>query len=438
MTPPSTTAAALPRPGAALEPVLEAVPAPPPAEASPASAAGRPGLALFAFSLAGFCSFLGFNATMPLLPLLRQVFGATRAEAALTVSAPAIAVALASPFIGLLTGRLGHRRIIVAALLVLPLPTALAATAPSLHALVVWRFLQGLAVPGIYAVTMAYLSSEWPAGGLGRAMSALVTGNVIGGFTGRFLSGVAADHLGGWRASFLLLGALTAIAAVTASRLLPADRRGAAGRAASRERARPRDVLGEPRLLATFAVGFMVLFSLTATFTYVTFHLSAPPFGLGTSALSYLFTVYLVGAVITPASGGWIDRVGSRHAITVALGAAVVGGALTLAPSLPLVIVGLTAISTAVFVSQSASTTFLRVAAPPRARGVASGLYVSIYYVGGAMGGVVPALAWRLGGWPACVTFIAAVQIATILVARRAWRIDAARGERAAGAGLAG
>lgn len=409
--------AALPEPAAA--PVAPAL------VAAPAHA--RPGAALFAFGLAGFCSFLGFNATMPLLPLLQQVFGVGKAEAALTVSAPPIAVALASPFVGLLTRRLGHRRIIVSALLVLPLPTVLAATAPTMHALVGWRFLQGLVVPGIYAVTMAYLSLEWPAHELGRAMAALVTGNVVGGFTGRFLSGIAADHLGGWRASFVLLGVLTAAAAVTASRLLPPDRRErGAGAAAAPERARPRDVLGEPRLLATFAVGFMVLFSLTATFTYVTFYLAAPPFRLGTSALSYLFTVYLVGAVVTPAAGRWIDRVGSRRAITVAVASAMVGGALTLAPSLPLVVAGLAAISTAVFVSQSASTTFLRVAAPARARGVASGLYVAIYYVGGAMGGIVPAFAWRLGGWTACVVFIGAVQLATILVARRAWRAAAA------------
>jgi predicted MFS family arabinose efflux permease len=412
-----------PDPAAAAE-LLPALPLEGAPEAS--APAVRPDGALFAFALAGFCSFLGFNATMPLLPLLQQVFGVTKAEAALTVSAPPIAVALASPFIGLLAQRAGHRRVIVASLLVLPIPTVLAATAPSMHALVAWRFLQGLAVPGIYAVTMAYLSSEWPAGGLGRAMSALVTGNVIGGFTGRFLSGIAADHLGGWRASFVLLGVLTAVAAVTASRLLPRDHHARGAAPAPRERARPRDVLGEPRLLATFGVGFMVLFSLTATFTYVTFHLSAPPFGLGTSALSYLFTVYLVGAVVTPFAGRWIDRVGSRRAITVALGAAVAGGALTLVPSLPAVVVGLTAISTAVFVSQSASTTFLRVAAPPRARSAASGLYVSIYYVGGAMGGVVPALAWRLGGWTACVAFIGVVQVATILLARRAWRTAAA------------
>jgi predicted MFS family arabinose efflux permease len=388
--------------------------------AIPASA-DRPGAALFAFALAGFCSFLGFYASMPLLPLLETVFGVSKAEAALTVSAPTIAVALASPLAGLAARRLGWRRTVVISLLVLPVPTLLAATSPSVHALVVWRFLQGLAVPGIYAVVMGHLSEAWPPGGLGRAMSALVTGNVIGGFTGRLLSGVAADHLGGWRASFVVLAAVTALAGLAAARLLPRGSAPAASGGPARERARPRD-LTEPRLLATFAVGFMVLFTLVATFTYVTFHLSAPPFALGTSALSYLFTVYLVGAVVTPFAGRWIDRVGSRRAITLTLAAAVAGGALTLAHSLALVVAGLTVISTAVFASQAASTTYLRTAARARARGAASGLYVSLYYLGGAAGGVVPAAAWHLGGWPACVGLIALVQLATIAVARAAWR----------------
>ena len=389
------------------------------------AAAVRPGVALFALALSGFCSFLGFYASMPLLPLLQRVFGATEAEAALTVSAPTVAVALASPLAGVVARRFGHRRTIVASLLFLPVPTLLAATAPTLHALVAWRFLQGVFLPGIYAVTMAYLAAEWPAQGLGRAMSALVTGNVIGGFSGRLLSGIAADHLGSWRAAFVLLGLLTVVAGVAATRLLPREGASQSIRAAP-ERARPRDVLGNPRLLATFAVGFMVLFSIVATFTYVTFHLSAPPFRLGTSALSYLFTVYLVGAVVTPFAGRWIDRVGSRRAITVALAAAVAGGALTLAPSLTLVVAGLTVVSTAVFVSQAASTTYLSTAAPPRARAAASGLYVSLYYVGGALGGVVPAFAWRAGGWAACVGLVVGVQVSTIALARCAWRSSAA------------
>lgn len=270
-------------------------------------------------------------------------------------------------------------------------------------------------------VTLAYIASEWPADGLGQAMSSFLTGNVLGGFSGRFVSGIAAEHLGSWRAAFVVLGVVTVVGAVAAARLLPQGD-GSTGPRSGIERARPRDVLGEPRLLATFAVGFMVLFSFIATFTYVTFHLSAPPFGLGTSALSYLFTVYLVGAVVTPFAGRWIDRVGSRLALTVALAGAVAGGALTLVPSLPFVVAGLAVVSTAIFVTQAASTTYLRTAAPPRAPSAASGLYVSLYYVGGSLGGAVPALAWRVGGWTACVLLIGAVQVATITVARRAWR----------------
>jgi predicted MFS family arabinose efflux permease len=401
-----------------------AAPIAPPAAS--AAAADRPG-ALFALGLAGFCSFLGFYATMPLLPLLQAVFAVTKAQAALTVSAATIAVAVASPFAGFVARRFGYRRVIVASLLFLPIPSLLSATATSMDALVAWRFLQGVAVPGIYAVAVAFLAAEWPPHRLGRAMSALLTGNVLGGFSGRFLSGIFADHLGGWRVSFVLLGVLLAVAAVTAARLLPPERRAARGpRASPLESVRARDVVGEPRLLATYAVGFMVLFTQVATFTYVTFHLSAPPFSLGTAALSYLFTVYLVGAAVTPFAGRWIDAVGSRQAITVVVAVAVVGAGLTLAPSLPVVIAGLTLVSTAVFVSQAASMTYLRVVAPARGRSAASGIYVSLYYVGGSMGGLVPAVAWRVGGWPACVALVAAVQVATILVARRAWRSVAA------------
>ena len=61
--------------------------------------------------------------------------------------------------------------------------------------------------------------------------------------------------------------------------------------------------LRNPRLVATYAVGFCVMFSLLGTFTYVNFYLAAPPFGLSTAALGLLFVVYLVGAVVTPTRG---------------------------------------------------------------------------------------------------------------------------------------
>ena len=71
------------------------------------------------------------------------------------------------------------------------------------------------------------------------------------------------------------------------------------------------------RLIATCGVGFCVLFTQVAMFTYVTFHLAAPPFSLSTVALGWLFVVYLVGAVVTPFAGRWIDRYGHRTGIAL-------------------------------------------------------------------------------------------------------------------------
>jgi hypothetical protein len=49
------------------------------------------------------------------------------------------------------------------------------------------------------------------------------------------------------------------------------------------------------RLVATFAVGFNVLFSLVGVFTSITFHLAAAPFRLSTAAGLYLTCYYLGG-----------------------------------------------------------------------------------------------------------------------------------------------
>ena len=85
-------------------------------------------------------------------------------------------------------------------------PTLLAATAHSLSALIFWRFMQGLFVPGVIAVIIAYINEEF-AGRAGAVMSAYVAGTVFGGFLGRFLTGIIAARWN-WQAAFLVLGVL--------------------------------------------------------------------------------------------------------------------------------------------------------------------------------------------------------------------------------------
>src|SRR5215469_4467547 len=170
-------------------------------------------------------------------------------------------------------------------------------------------------------------------------------------------------------------------------------------------------------MVATFAVGFYVLFSLVGVFTWITFHLSAAPFSLSTSALSSLFFVYLVGLVVTPFAGYLITRVGLRAGIGGAIACSIIGVLLTLFHSVPVVVLGLAALSSGVFVAQTASQSHLRVAAPPGARVTAAGIYISCYYLGGTAAGVVPGAFWALGKWPACVGFIICMQLIALGIA---------------------
>ena len=94
--------------------------------------------------------------------------------------------------------------------------------------------------------------------------------------------------------------------------------------------------------MATYAVGFGVLFNFIATFTFISFHLAAPPFNLSPAALGFIFTVYLVGTFIVPLVGQGVSRFGRRRFVIAILALWVLGILLTLVPSLIAVIVGLT------------------------------------------------------------------------------------------------
>ena len=386
-------------------------------------------LAVAAVALCGVCAFLELYSTQPLLPLLTRLFHASKTGVSLTVSAATLGAALSAPIFGSLVERLPRKRVIVACLAGIALPTLLAATSTSLAQLIFWRFLQGIMVPGIVAVVVTYIGEEWPPNRVALVMSFYVSGTALGGFLGRFSAGVLADWFN-WRVSFLVVGIVALAGAGAVAAWLPHGRRRPLLPALSGPQAsffsqlwtQAGALFRNRRLVATYAVGCNVLFTLVSVFTWITFHLSAPPFRLSTAALSSLFFVYLIGFVVTPAAGVIITRVGLRTGIGGAIVCCMAGVLLTLAPSLPVIILGLALVSTGTFISQTAAQSHLRVAAPPEARVTAAGLYLTCYYFGGTAAGVVPGAFWALGKWPACVAFIFAMQAIALAIALIGWR----------------
>ena len=376
-----------------------------------------------AVTLCGVCAFLQLYCTQPLLPLFTTLFHASKAAVGLTVSAATLGVALSAPVFGALTERLARKKVIVASLLGIAIPTLMAATATSLAQLIFWRFLQGIMVPGVVAVLVTYIGEEWPPDRVALIMSFYVSGTALGGFMGRVGTGILTDWFS-WRIAFLALGVASLAGAGAVAAWLPKGR--PAQRAAKVAEVsfayQMQALFRSRRLVATFAVGFNVLFSLVGVFTWITFHLSAAPFRLSTTALSSLFFVYLVGLVVTPGAGFLITRIGLRSGISGAIGLSMIGVVLTLSSSLTVVVLGLALVCSGVFIAQTAAQSHLRVAAPPDARVTAAGMYMTCYYFGGTAAGVVPGVFWAMGKWPACAGFIIAMQAVALGIALAGWR----------------
>ena len=384
----------------------------------------------------GGSAFLDMYATQPLLPELRAEFHTGEVAVGATISALTFACALAAPFVGPLADALGRKRVIVSAIIGLALVTFAAASATTLHALLVWRFVQGLFMPAVFAVTLAYIAEEFPAEVGGRAIGAYIAGNVLGGFLGRYIAALVTDRWD-WHVAFIVLGVLNLVGAAIVWTWLPRARRfvrQSSARGALRAVGR---FVRDPVLLATFAVGGSVLFSLVAAFTFATYHLAAPPFSLRTTALGNVFFVYLAGVVVAPLAGRLIDRVGHRLALLLAIATSVGGMLLTLIPTVAAIVAGLAVTSTGVFASQAASQGYIGVVARDH-RSTAASLYITVYYIFGGLGAVLPALVWSRGGWPATVALVVIVQVFAAVLAALLWTRPSPRGTAAANVAAVG
>jgi predicted MFS family arabinose efflux permease len=337
----------------------------------------------------------------------------------LTITATTLAVALIAPFVGLLSDAVGRKVIIVAATVGLAVPMALAATATSLDSLIAWRFMQGVFIPGIFSIALAYIGEEWDGNDRGLATSAYVSGNVFGSVSGRVVSGVVASNFG-WHMSFIVLSGLLLLGATTVGLLLPRSKNFLPHSSVGAGLQAMRRHFSNRSLLAVFVIGFNTLFVFVGVFTYVTFYLSAPPFLLGTAIIGSMFLLNLFGAVATPIAGRWMDKVGYRKVLCVALLTSAAGALLTLASNLIPIFVGLALVSMGVFVANSAASSQLSLVAG-KARSSAAGLYVASYYIGGSVGAVLPGLAYARAGWPGAVLVILAVLLTSGIVAQRFW-----------------
>ncbi len=366
------------------------------------------------------CAFLHLYSPQAVLPLMALEFGVGAADASMIITAGTLAVAATAPFTGAVADVLGRQRVIVTAMALLLVPTVMVALAGSFHELIFWRFIQGLLLPPIFAVTVAYIGDEWPSHQATGVIGIYASASAVAGFLGRLIPGLLVDHVG-WRGGFLALSALTVVCFLIVLMLLPREKQFVRARSLAASLGQMLAHLRNPKLLATYAVGFGVLFNFIATFTYVSFHLAGPPFHRSAAFIGSIFVVYLAGAAAVLWAGRAIAWIGRRTFVLCVLAAWACGLLLMLVPSVPVIVLALAIASICGVLTQASSTSFVAITAQGGTSS-AVGLYVMSFYVGGTFGGWLAGLAYEAGGWSASVALVLGMISLMALIVATAWK----------------
>jgi len=360
-----------------------------------------------AVAAAGFSTFLHLYAPQALLPELAREFGVSAAQISVMITASTLAIALTAPFTGAAADVLGRKRLIMAAMFAVTVPVLMETVATAPGTLIFWRFIEGLLLPPIFTVVLAYVGDEWPPAEVVGVAGLYVSASSLGGFCGRLVPGIIGD-VAGWRYAFLAIAAIGLAGAIVVATKLPREKRFVRSEgflASGRQMLRH---LRNLQLMATCVVGFGVLFNFIAIFTYVSFRLAAPPYNFTPSLLGAVFFTYLVGAVATPWTGRVVMHYGRRTLMIGVIAVWLVGLALLLASPLALILIGLSLCAGCGMLCQATSTGYVTASAN-EGRSSAIGLYVSSFYTGGSVGGVAAGALWSAAGWWGVVALSAAV-----------------------------
>lgn len=310
-------------------------------------------LALFS---AGLATFVLLYCVQPILPVLSQQFGVSPAESSISLSIATGMMALGLLFTGPLSDAIGRKSVMVTALLLAAICTLISATMTSWHGILLMRALIGLSLSGVAAVGMTYLSEEIHPSVVAFSMGLYISGNSIGGMSGRLLTGVITDF-SSWRVAVTTVGCFSLAAALMFWKILPASRH---FRPAS---LRPRNLLINFRLHwrdaglpLLFAEGFLLMGAFVTLFNYIGYRLLSAPWFLSQAVVGLLSVVYLTGSWSSPRAGAMTARFGRGKVLLFSTAVMLSGLLLTAFNMLWLIFIGMMLFSAGFFAAHSVAS----------------------------------------------------------------------------------
>lgn len=380
-----------------------------------------------ALFVSGFATFSQLFDAQAILPSLARDLGIASATAALAVSATTIGIAVSVLGWAWLSDRIGRTAVMRISLIATTVAALAAPLAPTLEVLIAMRGITGLALGGIQAVAMALLVEVLPRHRVPPAAAVYITGNTIGGVTGRLIAGPASELLH-WRIGLLVVALLGVVACVLFFVLLPRGIEDRAARPPSTGRASMHAALGSvghhlSRWATTsiYVQGFLIMGSFTAVYNYLGFHLIRDPFGVPAALASLFFLVYFVGTISARVAGELAARIPPWFVVMCGGACIALAAMPMLAQSIWVLLAGITLLTIGTFMAHPMSSTLSGLEVD-RGRAQSTALYQLSWLTGAAVWGWFGGVLYERFGWAGVVGLSTALALgAGSIAASRAW-----------------
>jgi MFS transporter, YNFM family, putative membrane transport protein len=347
-------------------------------------------------TFATIITFCSLYAAQPIQPLFQSQFQLSHFQAILFTTLMMAPLGVAPLVYGYLLESFSARWMVRGALLILGLLEIIFAFADSYFTLLFIRAVQGLMIPAIITSIVSYISYTTPPDRVQHAIAAYIAATIVGGFLGRFLSGLCTD-LFGWRFFFFLLGLLL---------LLNAHLLRGMVKDAKLHYARPRvaevvGILKNRNFLWIYTAIFCLFFVFSALMNFLPFEFRRLHPGAGNTGIGLQYLGYGMGILVS-LNSRWIIRRFGGEGEAIRIGILIFGLGLLFfwLESYSVMFFGMFVFCTGLFTAHSLLSGLINKLALEN-KAVANGLYISFYYTGGTLGSFLPGAVYQRFGWQA-------------------------------------
>ena len=339
-------------------------------------------------------------ATQPLQPLLSKEFSVSVTKASSFTAVIMLFLAIAPIIYGYILERVNAKKVLIIASILLSITNILLGFSNTYELFLLLRTCEAIVIPAILTACMSILASDKQ--NTKRNMSFYVAATVFGGLVGRVMSGFIATQLG-WRYVFFSLSVALLIGLYFIAKLQFEGE-------AKLTKAKVSDalmILKDKRFVVIYLLMFTVFFVFAGFLNILPFRIKEQFSGITETHIGLLYLGYGVGIVVSLMIHKIIN-VFKKELRAIMFGVLVlfVSMILFLNNNIWFIFAVVFVLCFGMFTVHTVST---RLANSMREsqKALTSGMYLTFYYIGGAVGSIVPSLVYEHFGWNSTIFMFA-------------------------------